>query len=510
MRIKVGASRSQDPLSKGLLFYLDDIFDILAYMTKSQIKFTGDLFYKFFQCPHWIWYDIYGDTKHKKETAPILDLIYKGKLANAEKVIRGHKKFEEIKPELYKDLEETFLATLEMMKQGKNIFHGILMHENWVGMPDLLEARVGKSDLGNHYYVIYDVQNSLDLRDEYKFQLIFYSLILEKLQGIRPKEAYIIDPSGNERSFVVDDFINEFHLTMEQIDKILNGEKPAPFLRSGCKRTPWYSLCLSETEGCNDVSLIYKISQADQRRLYEIGIKTVSDLALANIDDIQAKLEDWPFDKIVRFSNQARCLQTGQPVILKKNNFPKVANEIYFDIESDPTRDVDYLLGVLIKSGDKIEYQKFLAQDKENEGENWKKFLDFLGKLEDFTIYHYAWYERQVFDRLALKYGAPGALIDKFRDNTIDLHARAVESAVLPLYFYTLKDVASYIGYRWQDPAAGGAESVLWYNDWLEKRDPAIMDRILKYNEDDVRATLLVKEWLESQKPSKVKEKLDE
>ena len=51
---------------------------------------------------------------------------------------------------------------------------------------------------------------------------------------------------------------------------------------------------------------------------------------------------------------------------------------------------------------------------------------------------------------------------------------------------------------------------MVWYNDWLDKKDSAIMKKILKYNEDDVRATLLIKEWLETQKPLKQKEKLDE
>src|SRR3989344_8668332 len=128
------------------------------------------------------------------------------------------------------------------MKQGKNIYHGVLMHENWVGMPDLLEARPGKSELGNWQYVVYDIQSSLDLGDQYKFQLVFYSLMLERLQGVRPKEAYVIDPSGNIRSFLVNDFTEQFNLTREKIEKILEGEKPAPFLKSSCKKTPWSSL----------------------------------------------------------------------------------------------------------------------------------------------------------------------------------------------------------------------------------------------------------------------------
>lgn len=478
---------------------------------------TAEHFYKFFQCPHWIWYDIYADAKRKKHIPPILELLYKGKLANPSETIKKFKEFEQIKPEQYKDLEEAFLATLELMKQGKNIYHGVLMHEDWVGMPDLLEARPfdsaqgERSAFGDWYYVVYDIQSSLDLRDEYKFQLVFYSLILERLQGVKPKEAFVIDPNGNTRSFLVDDFVNQFHITREQIEKILNGEKPAPFLKSGCKRTPWYSLCLEGSKECNDVSLIFRISQADQRRLYDIGIRTVGQLADADVNDLQTKLEDWTFDKLVRFNNQAKSLVSQEPLILRKGNFPDVKYEIYFDIESDPTKDIHYLLGVLVKDTNSgaEEYKYFFAENKEEESLMWKKFLDFLAELDDFVIYHYAYLEKVVFDVFSLKYGAPSALISKFKENTIDLYDQTVDSVILPLYFYSLKDVAGYIGYKWDDPEAGGAESVVWYNEWLDKKDDKILKKILKYNEDDVRATLAVKEWLEQQKPHKGREKLD-
>ncbi len=480
----------------------------------KKLRLTAEHFYKFFQCPHWIWYDVYADAQKKKQIPPIIDMIYKGKTGDASEKLREHKKFEEIKPELYRDIEEAFLATLELMKQGKNVYHGALMHENWAGIPDLLEARPGKSDLGDWHYVVYDVQASLDLRDEYKFQLIFYSLILERLQGVRPKEAFVIDAQGNERSFLIDDFVDQFHLTREQIEKILEGEKPAPFLKSGCKRTPWYSICRSEAEDCSDVSLIFKLSQADQRRLYGIGIKTVEDMARADVNDLQSKLEDWPFDKIIRFNNQARVLISQQPLILRKPILPEVEHEIYFDIESDPTRDIYYLLGVLIcdKKTGSVDYKAFLAKDKNEEGSNWKDFLNFLGGLNNFVIYYYGFYEKEIFDRLSLRYGVSTALADKFKENTIDLHTTLVDTAVLPLYFYSLKDVAGYFGYKWDDPEAGGAESVVWYNNWLDKNDNSVMKKILKYNEDDVRATLLIKEWLENQKPSKGREKenLDE
>ncbi len=64
-----------------------------------------------------------------------------------------------------------------------------------------------------------------------------------------------------------------------------------------------------------------------------------------------------------------------------------------------------------------------------------------------------------------------------------------------------LKGVATALGFAWRDDDPGGAQSVVW---WANAVDPARSgaeragwrDRILAYNEDDVRATLHVREWL--------------
>ena len=491
-------------------------------MAEKKQKLTGEHFYKFFQCPHWIWYDIYGDQTRKREIPPLIQMIHKSGLKHEREMIQS-RKFEEVKPDLMSDLDEAFLATMELMKQGKNIYHGVLMDEHLVGIPDLLEARPVekgmKSNFGDHYYVVYDIKNGQEIRDEYKFQLVFYSLILERLQGVLPRDAYIINADGEERSFMVDDFLDYFHLTRERIEEVLDGQKPSPFLKSGCKQSPWYDLCVEDAKGCDDISLVYKLSQNDQRRFYELGIRTVKDLATANLDDLRFRLEDWPFDKLLRFYNQAQVLISNEPRILKKSALPSVKNEIYFDIESDPTEGIDYMLGVLIKRGDaearstssgQAQYKCFLAKDKEDEARIWREFLDFLESLEDFVIYHYSYYEREVFKRLSNKYGISLALEDKFKNNTIDLHWKFVESIVLPVYFYSLKDVAKYLGFKWQADDAGGAESVVWYNEWLKTGDQKIMDKIIKYNEDDVRATLFVKEWLEKQKPRVSRERMPE
>ena len=64
-----------------------------------------------------------------------------------------------------------------------------------------------------------------------------------------------------------------------------------------------------------------------------------------------------------------------------------------------------------------------------------------------------------------------------------------------------LKTVAAGLGFAWRDDDAGGAQSIVW---WSHAVDPTRSEaeratwreRILAYNDDDVRATLHVREWL--------------
>lgn len=486
-------------------------------MAKQLLK--SEHFYKFFLCPHWIWYDIYEDQKKHKHIPPILEMLYSGKIREPDSVLPVQE-FTEIKPELHQDLDEAFLATVELMKQGKNIYRPVLMDGHWVGEPDFIERRPiaelkvidssAKSAFGDWYYVAYDIRNDPELRDEYKFPLVFASLILEKIQGARPQDAYIINADGEARSFLIDPFLDKFQLTLKEIEKVLEGEKPPPFIKGGCKRSPWFAICEEETKGCEDISLIHGISQRDQRDLYDLGIKTVSQLAKAEISFLQEGLEGWNYDKLIRVRNQAEVLISGQPLIIQHYNFPEVENEIYFDVESDPTRGIDCLLGLLIKKGRKTEFKYFLAKGKEDEKKIWEDFLKFLAGLENFVIYHYGYFEKHVLKRFEKRYGAPSDLMKKFRENSLDLYNIATGSVIMPVYFYSLKDIAGFIGYKWNDQGAGGGEPLTWYDQWLETGKKDFLNKLIKYNEDDVRATLTIKEWLEKQKPRVQKEVLPE
>jgi predicted RecB family nuclease len=63
-----------------------------------------------------------------------------------------------------------------------------------------------------------------------------------------------------------------------------------------------------------------------------------------------------------------------------------------------------------------------------------------------------------------------------------------------------LKKIAPVAGFSWRDPEAGGEASMSWYR-LAVGYDGATPDqtqrtRLLEYNEDDVRATQVLREWM--------------
>lgn len=60
-----------------------------------------------------------------------------------------------------------------------------------------------------------------------------------------------------------------------------------------------------------------------------------------------------------------------------------------------------------------------------------------------------------------------------------------------------LKVVANLAGFTWRDEDPGGAQSMVWYQEAIVG-DKQAQQRLLAYNEDDVRATKALREWMET------------
>ena len=464
-------------------------------MKKAPGHLTASDFYKYVKCPSWLYWDIFGDPKDRTDVTPMMAKLREGGIEHEKEVIEDLGPFEEMDES--GDTETLAAATLEAMKEGKVIYQGTLMDGDWVGRPDLLIPRDEPSNLGDYTYEAVDIKSAFHLNDIHKYQLTFYALLLEKVQGTMPRKGKIINARKETLEFDIQETYSDFFEVLGKILEIRAGAKPEPYLMSGAKESPWFELLKREVVEADDLSRIYKLYRKEYKRLREAGYGTVSQLASEKFERLEQSVSGISSGRLERIHLQAKSLTKGGVIRIGEAELPKGDTELHFDIEGDPFLGVEYLFGILIREDGEEEYRTFLAENPEDEGKAWLAFCDFIEGYVGTPIYHYGWYELDVVKRLSARYGISAKAAEALEHrHMIDLNRLIQHTVIFPLHFYSLKDVCRHLGFAWRADDASGANSVLWFQEWLSGQDRKMLQKIIDYNEDDVRATAYLKDWL--------------
>lgn len=468
-------------------------------------RLTEKTFFYYAKCPKWVSRDIVHGAHLDALENRLLDDGLLPEMMERLVAVRGA--YEVVRDE---DVNDAFQRTLAYMRQGaQTIYGGALVDGHWVARPDLLERVEGNSILGNYYYVAVDIKRLSDprsLREEHKMQGAFYAELLERVQAVKPTSGYIMSPTGVVMRYDLERFEAEYRLTLDRIERILSGEEPGHILTSGCKASPFFSVCVDEASDCDGLSLLNRVQAEEIAELERAGVHTVLQLASVPTPQLAHKLLDMKEERLRFLQRQAIALKERVHDVVEEMTFPASNIELYFDIESDPVRDLDYLFGVLQvvykPDGTREEsYRSFFAEAEQGEEAAWQAFTAYLHEHRHAPVYHYGWYEISVCAKLIERFGAPEGAIHSWQNNFIDLNARLRSAVIFPLSFYSLKDIAQYLGFSWRSEDAGGVNSIRWYHEWLASGDRALLERIRAYNEDDVQATFLLKTWLAKQRP---------
>lgn len=482
-----------------------------------KLTFTPSLFFQHATCPHWIWHDIYSDKRLKGEVPELAQKLLEQGVLHEANFIKDLQ-VETVDPQLTG--MAAIRATEQLMHQAvPYIYQGALTATintvQYRGRPDLLEKRLGQSQLGEYYYAPIDIKNSRDIKREHWLQLVTYSQMLEVMQGTFPDEVAIINAEKQRINFTID--ASHRQKTEQKVAEILGviqGNKPPLKLVSSCKNSPWFSQCIAEAEAANDIALIYKLDARAMEGLRKLGLNTVKQAADMDITGLP-KLPYVTQPMLERIKLQAESLTRNSIIQLDTPVIPDAPIKIYFDIEGDPLLRIEYLFGFWVVEDtagrfktignvrpDKTStayYIYFIAKQPEDESQMWTQFLQWLNMLKgtSYRMYHFADYERTRTKNLASKY-TPNVDIDWFLENLVDLSKIVQQSVIFPLYFYSIKDIAKsrFLSYKWRHPKAGGAQSIFWYEKWLESGDQQVLDDIINYNEDDVVATEYLHQWL--------------
>lgn len=472
---------------------------------------TANILYNLVQCPHRIWLDHFGDFDKKEAVSSFVELLWESGNLFEKNVIKNLKvPFTDLS-ELRGD--EKLKATDEALNQGDSlIYSGRIAADDLVGEPDLLR----KTSRG---YLAGDIKSGAGETGEdddhrkpkkhYAVQLALYTDILERKRISGGRFPFIWDVHGEEVVYALDEprgkrtpeTLWEFYeKSLDTARKILGREQQTlPANAAVCKMCPWRQVCLTELKATRDLSLIPELGRSKR------------DVLISKIPDIRtlARSELTPFLRgsktvfsgigpgtLKKYQVRAK-LQVqpkAQPFLKEQVEFPETETEIFFDIETDPMRDICYLHGFVERRHRDNSTEKFvpaLAKSPipEQEKTAFSEAMDYLSANPNAVIYYYSSYERTNYRKLREKYPdvATEAEIEALftPPRAIDLYRIVRKQTEWPTFDFSIKTLAKFLGFSWRDTEPSGAASIEWYHRWVETGDDAIRQRILEYNEDD-------------------------
>jgi uncharacterized protein len=361
-------------------------------------------------------------------------------------------------------------------------------------------------------------------KKDYAVQVAFYASILAEMNAGDGSSAFVIGRDGVPIEFDLEQPCYKLEgrpvspaavtaMLTTKARRIRDGEITTKGAASAaCKMCHWYSHCAKELTDANDLTLIAGVGRAvrDELASFAPTIASFAHLDLSPLIKSNGKtmLRGLGSDRIRRFQERARLLCTPHAIPFARRDLalPTGQREIHFDIEADPMRDgFVYLHGFLFREpqGESFSerYEYVFAEKQTGEEEAFREAMKLLTADPHAHIYYYSKYERSSFRALAKRY--PDVCTredidqlfarDKATDLLFDIIAPHTE---WPTNNHSIKTLARYQGFEWRDTDASGAASIAWFHDYLETQDPAVKNRILAYNEDDVRASAAVLDGL--------------
>jgi uncharacterized protein len=455
---------------------------------------TASHLYQHLTCPRWPWNEWYGDAREKHAPTAFLRKLLDDGMQHEEAIYAGLGPVRV--PYAPGDHSDGHAETLRLLRAGTPLIaQGVLKSGDRMGIVDLLEKKDGASSLGDFHYEPIEIKTAHSVKASYRLQLAFYADLLAEAQGRWPERAHVILHDGARESFALAGVRDTYENVLVALIDAAAGTEPPIHICSSCSECPWDSACLTRAEARGDVSLIYGLHRRAATALRERGIDTYG--ALAELDP--AELASWTNTTPAaarRLVSQARVLVSKEPAWHGASSLPETETELFFDIEGDPEHDVMYLFGVLVRHGGTEEYRAFVAEQPSGEGKAFRQLIECLESHPDATIYHYHHYERSALRTLSEKHGMDSGRVPRVLERMRDLHGELVNAALMPVYSYSLKAVARFLGYRWTNSDASAAQSMYWYSTWLKTGERKLLERAVEYNADDCRATRVLKDWL--------------
>ncbi|MGH3863321.1 TM0106 family RecB-like putative nuclease [Actinokineospora sp.] len=293
-----------------------------------------------------------------------------------------------------------------------------------------------------------------------------------------------------------------------------------------CRSCPWWPVCSQNLLDTRDVSLV--VRGEDAGFLRAAGVTTVDALAALDVEDAGvAPMVGMPLPDAVGL---ARAWLADLTVVRRNESVHVPRADVEVDVDMESFGDAGaYLWGALLAGADiGIEhgYRAFVTWDPlptDDEARSFAEFWQWFASVREATVARGLTFRAYCYNELAENRwllasakrfaGKPGiptrreVLTFIESDEWVDLFG-SVREHFLCSHGKGLKTIAPAAGFAWRDAEASGENSMRWYRAAVgmdgDEPDTVQRTRLLEYNEDDVRATAVLRGWMSSPEVNKI------
>lgn len=288
-------------------------------------------------------------------------------------------------------------------------------------------------------------------------------------------------------------FLKEVKKAVDTIEQIKRTEQPPVFHKNAhCYFCKFNSICDEKLKERDDLSLLGNLKPKEIEQKNNKGIFSVKQLSYT----FRPKKNPYRKRKFMP-ELKALAIREQKVFIQKLPEFEKKETEIFFDIESIPDKGFYYLIGLIIKTKTSQTEYSFWANDINEQQDIFIRFIELITTQNNFVVYHFGSYEIQVLKRISKKITRPYQnKIANIIDNSFNILTLISNDIYVPTYTNGLKDIASYLGFKWSNEKASGLQSIVWRYNWELSPDTKLKGQLITYNIEDCRALMHVQNWL--------------
>jgi predicted RecB family nuclease len=448
----------------------------------------------------------------------------------------------------------------DVIYQGVLQAPALLGRPDFLVRAGLLDAPDGEPRPAGMHYEVVDAKLARSAKGRAVAQIAFYSHLLAEAQGIRPRWMFLALGNGSFVPLKVDDYAAYERQARRLLGEFIaadTGENPPsvpyPEPVEHCVICRWRQFCADRRRTDDDLSLIAGITAGQRKALKATGITTrrgfaglaeppmVSRVSRESLRgaQLQARLQvaseddgHIAYELLEPERDAAGALIPNRGLLA----LPEPCHgDLFFDIEGARYYSEDnaefglqYLFGVVdtaeTDASGAPAYTQIWAFDRNGEKAAFERLVDFITERRmrhpGLHVYHYNHYEPTAIDHLTelheTRQDAVGRLMGRFATREdevddlfrlgvfVDLYRVVRQGLRAGVENYSIKKLEPLCGYARQVDLGQATVNLIGFeaalDDGTASDDLARREIVAGYNEDDCRATLALRDWLEERR----------